>query len=58
MKTLELMCEKCGDSVESLFCSELDTEGICYNCFIAKQLKKNKLKKDLTNKPMSAYMSK
>lgn len=57
MKTLELICEKCGDSVESLFCSELDTEGICYNCFIAKQLKKNKLKKDLTNKQISAYMS-
>lgn len=49
MKTLDLICDFCGESVKSLFCSELDNEVSCYDCFIAKQLIEIERKKDLTN---------
>lgn len=55
MKTLDLICDFCGESVQSLFCSGLDNEASCYDCFIAKQLSEIKRKKDLTNKQTSAY---
>lgn len=54
MKTLDLICDFCGESVQSLFCSGLDNEVSCYDCFIAKRLSEIKRKKDLTNGPMSA----
>lgn len=55
MKTLDLICDFCGESVQSLFCSELDDEASCYDCFIAKRLSVIKHKKDLTDRQMSAY---
>ena len=53
MKTLDLICDFCGESVQSLFCSGLDNEVSCYDCFIAKQLIEIERKKDLTNGSMS-----
>ena len=55
MKTLDLICVFCGESVQSLFCSGLNNEVSCYDCFVAKQLSEIKRKKDLTNKQTSAY---
>jgi len=56
MKTLDLICDFCGDSVKSLFCSGLDNEVSCYDCFIAKRLMEIERKKDLTDKQKSDYM--
>ena len=56
MKTLDLICDFCGESVQSLFCSGLDNEASCYDCFIAKQLIEIERKKDLTDKQRSANM--
>ena len=50
MKTLDLICDFCGESVQSLFCSGLDNEVSCYDCFIAKRLSEIERKKDLTDK--------
>lgn len=56
MKTLDLICDFCGESVQSLFCSGLDDEISCYDCFVAKRLSEIERKKDLTDKQKSAHM--
>ena len=53
MKTLDLICDFCGESVQSLFCSGIDDEVSCYDCFVAKQLSEISRKKDLTDKQKS-----
>lgn len=56
METLDLICNFCGESVQSLFCSGLDNEVSCYDCFVAKRLSENERKKDLTDKQRSTNM--
>ena len=56
MKTLDLICDFCGESVKSLFCSGLDNEASCYDCFIAKRLSEIKSEKDLADRQMSNIM--
>lgn len=50
MKTLDLICDFCGESVHSLFCSWLDDEVSCYDCFVAKQLSEISAQKGLDKK--------
>lgn len=56
MKPLDLICDFCGESVKSLFCSGLDNEVSCYDCFIKKQLSLIKSSEDFEDIPEIAYM--